>query len=386
MLKRREFIKRLAALFSVIISGRLDKYPQEDNRNVQRGTPLKTEKSNVYVIKTTDRDWGIRELLKRLGSGDISGKKVAIKANYNSSDPFPASTHIDTLGAIVDFLKENGASIVLAERSGMGNTKKVLEDTGVMELAGQKGFDVVILDDRKTGWSREKPQGSHWKNGFLFPDVFRDADAVVQTCCLKTHRFGGHFTMSLKNSVGMVARYDPEDGYDYMGELHSSRYQRQMIAEINTAYEPVFVIMDAIEGFSKGGPDTGTLIQPGILIAARDRVALDAAGIALLRMYGTTDEVTSGGIFEQEQIAKAAELGLGATSPDEIEIIADNEEAGDICKKSRSSSGKPVYESPIVTFSILSPTAIFSTTSCPSMTCPNMAYCPSRNFASSRQI
>ncbi len=59
--------------------------------------------------------------------------------------------------------------------------------------------------------------------------------------------------MSLKNSVGMVARYDPEDGYDYMGELHGSRYQRQMIAEINAAYEPVFVIMDGIEGLSKGG-------------------------------------------------------------------------------------------------------------------------------------
>lgn len=290
-------------------------------------------KSPLYVIKTGDRVTGIRDLLDRLGAGDYSGKKVAIKANYNSADPFPASTHPDTMSALVDFLKEKGASIVLAERSGMGNTKKVLEETGVLELSGKKGFDVVVLDDQKSGWSRVKPQGNHWKNGFLFPDVFSSADAVVQTCCLKTHRFGGHFTMSLKNSVGMVARYDPEDGYDYMGELHGSRYQRQMIAEINAAYEPVFVIMDAIEGFSKGGPDKGTLIHPGILIASRDRVAVDAAGVALLRIYGTTDEVERGGIFEQEQIARAAQLGLGATSADEIDIIGINEEARDICKK-----------------------------------------------------
>ena len=272
-------------------------------------------------------------MLDRLGAGDNAGKKVAIKANYNSADPFPASTHPDTLSALVDFLKEKGASIVLAERSGMGNTKKVIEETGILELSGKKGFDIVVLDDQKSGWSKVKPQGNHWKNGFLFPDVFSSADAVVQTCCLKTHRFGGHFTMSLKNSVGMVARYDSEDGYDYMGELHGSRYQRQMIAEINAAYEPVFVIMDAIEGFSNGGPDKGTLIHPGILIASRDRVAVDAAGVALLRIYGTNDEVERGGIFEQEQIARAAQLGLGATSPDEIEIIAINEEARDICKK-----------------------------------------------------
>ena len=334
MLKRREFIRRIAALFYVIMSGCIDKNPGGEKKNAVEGTPLKkATKSQIYVIKTSDRESGIRDLLERLGAGDLSMKKVAIKANYNSSDPFPASTHPDTLGAIVDFLKENGASVVLAERSGMGNTKKVLENTGVLELSGKKGFEVVILDDRKSGWSRVTPQGSHWKNGFLFPDVFSKSDAVVQTCCLKTHRFGGHFTMSLKNSVGMVARYDPEDGYDYMGELHGSRYQRQMIAEINAAYEPVFVIMDGIEGFSKGGPDTGTLIKPGLLLASRDKVALDAVGVALLRIYGTTEAVSKGGIFEQEQIARAAQLGLGAASSDEIELIAVNEEAGDVCKK-----------------------------------------------------
>ena len=332
MVKRREFLRWITALFSFVMSGCIDKF--EEKQRVVEGIPLKKAmKSQVYVIKTSDREMGIRDLLERLGTDNYSGKKIAIKANFNSADPFPASTHPDTLSALADFLKENRAGIVLAERSGMGNTKKVLEETGVMELSEKKGFDVVVLDDLESGWSRVKPQGNHWKNGFLFPDVFSSADAVVQTCCLKTHRFGGHFTISLKNSVGMVARYDPEDGYDYMGELHSSGYQRQMIAEINMAYEPVFVLMDAIEGFSKGGPDTGTLISPGMLLASRDRVAIDAVGVALLRIYGTTDTVSKGGIFKQEQIARAAEFGLGVSAPDEIELIAVNEEAGDICNK-----------------------------------------------------
>lgn len=66
--------------------------------------------SKVYVIKTVDRDSGIRELMKSLDAGNLSGKKVAIKANYNSADPFPASTHPDTLGAIIDVLKETGVA------------------------------------------------------------------------------------------------------------------------------------------------------------------------------------------------------------------------------------------------------------------------------------
>ena len=64
-----------------------------------------------------------------------------------------------------------------------------------------------------------------------------------------------------------------------------------MIAEINTAYEPDIIIMDWISGFSKGGPDEGTLIQPGIMIASNDRIAIHAVGVAILRIYGTTGEV-----------------------------------------------------------------------------------------------
>lgn len=324
-MKRREFVKFLVGLFSIILSGCL--YKEEKQKPVKE--ELQLRKAQVYVIKTDNREEGIKELLKHFNV-DMSRKRVALKANYNSADPFPASTHPNTLSFIVDVLQEKGASVVLAERSGMGVTRDVLEEMGVMELAKKQGVEVVILDDLKSGeWVKEN--GDHWKRGFLLAKVFREADAVVQTCCLKTHRYGGHFTLSLKNSVGMVAKYDPEDGYNYMAELHTSRAQRKMIAEINAAYEPEIVVMDAIKGFSKGGPDTGTLIQPDIMMASRDRVAIDAVGVAVLRIYGTTSEVAKGNVFEQEQIARAAELGRGVSGAEEIEIVPVNEEAKSIC-------------------------------------------------------
>ena len=287
-------------------------------------------RSKVFVIKTGDRDLGVRELLKCFMVERLHGKNVAIKANFNSADPFPASTHPGTLSAIVRSLKDNGADVLMAERSGMGITRDVLYEMGVMSLSEKLGFDVVVLDQYKE-WHKESPIGSHWRRGYLFPEVFRQADAVVTTCCLKTHRFGGHFTMSLKNSVGMVAKHDPGDRYNYMYELHGSPYQRLMIAEINAAYQPLFAIMDGISGFSRGGPEAGTLIEPGLMLASNDRVALDAAGVAILRIYGTTPEVSTGHVFQQEQIARAAELGLGAKGPDEMEAIPLNEEARDLC-------------------------------------------------------
>lgn len=63
----------------------------------------------VFVLKTTDRKAGVPALLNKFGLDDYSGKQVALKANFNSADPFPASTHIDTLRALVETLKGAGS-------------------------------------------------------------------------------------------------------------------------------------------------------------------------------------------------------------------------------------------------------------------------------------
>jgi len=265
----------------------------------------------------------------------FKGKTVALKANFNSADRFPASTHPDTVATLVSSLKNAGAEkITLAERSGMGVTEEVVRNLGIKDLSSSLGFDVTILDRApKRGWILVKKPDNHWKRGFLFAKVFREADSIVQTCCLKTHRHGGHFTLSLKNSVGMVAKIDPKDRYDYMNELHSSPYQRLMIAEINWEYKPSLVVLDGIEAFVTEGPDKGQVVRPGVVMAGEDRVALDAVAVAILRLFGTTPEVSKGKIFQQEQIARAAELGVGAESFEAIEIVPLGKPAEDFVKK-----------------------------------------------------
>ena len=282
----------------------------------------------VFVLKTTDRVTGVPALLSKFGLADYSGKQVALKANFNSADPFPASTHLDTLRAIVQTLKEAGSSgITLAERSGMGNTKEVLEQMGVSALSKEIGFNAIVLDNvGKDGWLKFERVENHWLRGFYMAKVFHDADKIVQTCCLKTHRFGGHFTMSLKNSVGLVAKKVPGGMYDYMWELHSSPYQRQMIAEINNHYNLDLVLMDGIKAFVTGGPEKGKEVEPGLLLASQDRVAIDAVGVAILKMYGVKGKVGEADLFEQDQLKRAAELGFGVKSADQIQLTSINSE------------------------------------------------------------
>ena len=282
-----------------------------------------TGTAEVFIAGASDRREGVRRVLGEFDLSVLSGAAVALKANFNSADPYPASTDIGTLGTICDtILAERPGRLTFAERSGMGRTGEVLTRMGATALAHEKGFSLVVLDELdRRGWQEVQAPGLHWSRGFFLASVFAKADRVVQTCCLKTHRYGGHFTLSLKNSVGCVARRVPGVNYDFMGELHSSPHQRSMIAEINRFCRTDLVVMDATEGFASGGPDKGKLIRPGLIIAGSDRVALDAVGVALLRVHGTVPDVADGRIFALEQIARAAELGVGVSSADAIRLV-----------------------------------------------------------------
>ena len=280
-------------------------------------------KTDIFIADASDRSAGLEAILGQYDLSIFGGATVALKANFNSDDPFPASSDIDTLRGIAEaVISQRPEQLTLAERSGMGDTRTVLENRGVLALAKSLGFSVIVLDEiDRFGWQEIQAPGLHWRRGFFLAKLFVQSDRVIQTCCLKTHRYGGHFTMSLKNSVGLIAKRVPDLNYDFMGELHSSPFQRSMIAEINRFYKTDLVIMDATDGFSTGGPDKGKLIHPNVIIAGSDRIAVDACGVALLRSHGTSHDVTEGSVFSQEQIARAALLGVGVSSANQIRLV-----------------------------------------------------------------
>ena len=139
---------------------------------------------------------------------------------------------------------------------------------------------------------------------------------------------GGHFSASLKNAIGLIAKYSSDgERRNYMAELHGSPDQRLMIAEVNTLFRPELVVMDASSVFIDGGPEQGDLAFPNVVAVAQDRVALDVVGVALLRVHGARPPLDRGSVFELDSIKRAAELGLGARSFKEMELSAATEES-----------------------------------------------------------
>ncbi|UCG75699.1 MAG: DUF362 domain-containing protein [Gemmatimonadota bacterium] len=340
-MERRDFVKTTAGLGGLaltpclvdtaILLGRLPARAGAPRPGVPDAT------AHVAFVKTGDHAVGVRRALDILEFGDVRGRHLFLKPNFNSHHQSPGSTHDQTLTTLVEELQSRGAGrITVGDRSGMGDTREVMERKRIFRMGEELGFDTVVFDELSaSGWEIISLDGGHWSRGFPVARPVLEADGVVQTCCLKTHQFGGHFTLSLKNSVGLVAKRVPGQPHDYMRELHRSPDQRRMIAEVNMAYVPDLVVLDGVEAFVSGGPHTGETARTEVVLAGTDRVALDAVGVAILRYFGTTAEVSRGAVFAQEQIARAAELGLGVGGPDRIELLTDDRESREYAARIR---------------------------------------------------
>ena len=282
--------------------------------------------SKVAFVKTEDRTNGVKSSITTLGLNPVKNKDVLIKPNFNTADPTPGSTHNDTLMALVDEVWNMGAkSISLGERS-YPPTREVMDEKGILPLLKQKDVHIIDFDDlEKKDWVEFKSKDSHWENGFRIARPILETECLISTCCLKTHQFGGVFTLSLKLHVGVVPTF--RHGYQYMGELHQSPHQQEMIAEINHPFSPDLIVLDGIDVFTDGGPATGKRAKGNIFLASTDRVAIDAVGVAVLKTLGSNSAIMKRKIFDQRQIARASDLGIGVSSPSEIEIISADQES-----------------------------------------------------------
>lgn len=315
-ISRRNFLKISAAAVGAAVAAE-----RGGRVMAQAGSP-------VILAKTGDRKEGVGKIFKALTANIVKGKNVLIKPNFNTADDAPGSTHNETLAALIEEVWKAGAkSVSLGERS-YPVTRQVMEQKGVLPILQR--FEVKVLDFDELSekdWVEFKPSQSHWPNGFRVARPILESECLISTGCLKTHQYGGIITLSLKLHVGVVPT--SRNGYEYMRQLHGSPHQRRMIAEINQPFTPALVVMDGVDAFVDGGPATGKRVRGDVFWASTDRVATDAVGVALLKHLGSNEKIMKSRIFAQEQIARAAELGLGASSPSGIALVPADEASRD---------------------------------------------------------
>ena len=243
-----------------------------------------------------------------------SGDKVIVKPNFNSDDPFPASSDPEFVKATVSLLYEAGASqVVIIESSGVRwlPTSRVLNKTGMSRAAKECGAEVRILDERE--WVDIEIEGKRWKQVSIAKDALEEDAKFVLLPCMKTHRYA-RFSLSLKLAVGLL-------GFRQRNDLHSS-FLGEKIAELNLAVCPDLIIMDGRKCFTTGGPDVGHVEEPNVILASGDRIAIDVEALKILQSYKGDIEFDMNP-WEFPQIKHAVELGLGVKSEDEMLIISE---------------------------------------------------------------
>lgn len=258
----------------------------------------------AIVLRATDTD---RErFLKRCVTG-IRGK-VLIKPNINSDDSFPGTTRPELLAELIALLKDRGCEIAVGDMSGVSwpNTRRNARKVGIMAAVEKAGVPLLYFEDYS--WLEMDFGTAIGK--FYITEKLADFDTVINLAVLKTHRLAD-FTLSLKNVMGIL---HPETRL----RMHDIDL-KGWIAEANLAWCPAINIIDGAKCFIDGGPDIGTERAPGVLLASRDRVALDVTGVYILQQLGSKS-LRGMNPWRHPQIATAVALGLGVRSQRDIKM------------------------------------------------------------------
>jgi uncharacterized protein (DUF362 family) len=243
------------------------------------------------------------ELLGGLDKAVAAGDRVFVKPNFNSPDPFPGSTDLGFLRAVLDLLKDAGATIVVGESSGgrWRPTANTVAKLGVPELLREMDIEFVCFDVGEAEYVEIPIEGDFLQSATV-PRVMYEADRLLYLPCIKTHKYA-RFTMSLKLGVGFL----------HPGErrgLHFSHLEEKA-AEINLVWQPDLIVMDGRKAFVAGGPDKGELVEPGIFMASGDMVAIDVEALKVLQSYPANNRL-DGDPYRLPQIATALKHGLTA--------------------------------------------------------------------------
>jgi uncharacterized protein (DUF362 family) len=239
------------------------------------------------------------DLKQAIGRGD----RVFVKPNFNSPDPFPASTDLGFLRAVIELVLEAGAKVTIGESSGgvWRPTRKVFNQLGLPELARKLGVELIAFDDRPNDWLQININGDYLSK-VIMPRSAYEADGVIYLPCMKTHNIGA-FSGAIKLAFGFVAP-GQRRGF-HIGHL------QEKLAEISLCWQPDLIVMDGRKAFVSGGPAKGQLVEPGLVLASGDLVAIDVEAMKVLLNYPASNKIPANP-WGLPQIAAALKHGLGS--------------------------------------------------------------------------
>ena len=325
-----------------------------------------TQKVAVGIVKDSSVKQAVGEAVAMSGGLDFikPGQRVLIKPNETGPVKHPATTNPEVVYEVCKLVGEAGAGTIFVSDRCVGFFTKgmmVMKVCGHYEAAKDAETDLgsgvkVIPVAFHEAEPYLKPGSPIWREihhplakhyirpdgkdvGFRQAELLFQVDHVINVPCAKTHN-QCWFTMSMKAFVGMS---DPDTtrlyfhgnerrlipkvprksgrftGPFYMTELETTPISRY-VAELNLGLTPALNIIDGTAPIYEGDHVEGTSTKADVIIASRDRIAADVAGIALLRSLGNEERLHSMSPWKHPMVLHAQEIGIGVKSRSDVTV------------------------------------------------------------------
>ena len=275
----------------------------------------------VGVARGPNMPAATRAAVRLAGGLDVihPGQTVLVKPNICCPNAHPATTSPEVLSTVLEMVREKrpGRLIVGDQTFYVQSTVGNVRRSGLEQAVRAHGAEFVAFDDVPRKHLR-LAAARHWPDGYRIPAMLDQVHHVINLACVKTHVLA-RYTMAMKNFIGVIDadsrryyhRIRTEQGYDAFAAL---------IAEMSLAIRPSLHILDGTAAFVAGGPSDGRVVHPRLVIASRDLLATDVAGLAVLRHHGTTADIQQSSPWAQPKIRYGIALGLGCKGPEDLDV------------------------------------------------------------------
>jgi len=238
------------------------------------------------------------------------GTKVVVKVNLITlmKPEKAATTHPALLSALVEYLRGNGAQVVIGDSPGGPFQKTYLDSvyhaTGMTEVAHAG----ALLNDDFSVKTADYPEAVSAKQ-FEYTGYLDKADLIINFCKLKTH---GMMTMScaVKNMFGVVPGLT-KPAYHYQYPDYDAF--ANMLIDLNAYFHPAINLVDAVVGMEGNGPTAGTPRLIGAVLASESPYALDLVCAKLIGL--TKDDVPT--------LQAAYRRGLAPECAEKVTVLGD---------------------------------------------------------------
>jgi uncharacterized protein (DUF362 family) len=289
----------------------------------------------------------VQAALEALGGiGDIvrPGASVALKVNLTGGTSCPRVsnakriesywTHPEVVRALGELLRDAGAKQLYIVEGVFSADSFV--DAGYAEVA--QGLAATFVDLNYPAPYKDyynAPVGKGWLmyESFKFHPVLDNVDVFVSVPKLKCHFCCG-VTVAMKNLIGLGPWHlycrtlaDGSRSAFHVGADGKEDFKPRLprvVVDLNRARPVHLAVVDGILSMDGGenGYNLGThLRSPGVILAGKNVVAVDAASTAVMGFDPTADYPDAPFLRADNHLNLAQGLGLGTNHLDEIAIM-----------------------------------------------------------------